>query len=124
MYFENTGVGRPFKLHPLPQEAQFSPVYGILADDFNHDGHSDALLVGNSFASETIGGWYDASKGTLLLGDGNGDFRTSRNSGLRADGDAKAIVPLRRKDGSTWLLIGNNGAPVQAFRLISEKINQ
>ncbi|GAB3316893.1 VCBS repeat-containing protein [Larkinella ripae] len=114
LYFENTGLD--FKPHPLPQETQFAPVFGILVEDFNRDGHKDALLIGNSYAPETIGGWQDASRGTLLLGDGEGAFRVDRNSGMRADKEAKTVATLRRPDGSVWVLIGNNGARLQVFR--------
>ncbi|GAB3953621.1 VCBS repeat-containing protein [Spirosoma harenae] len=115
MYFENVGGGE-FKGHPLPQETQFAPVYGILVDDFNRDGHKDALLVGNSYASETIGGWQDASKGTLLLGDGHGQFVVNNNSGLTIDREAKSVVQFLRKDGTGWFVIGNNGSPLQLFK--------
>lgn len=117
MYFENTGQG--FTAHPLPQVAQFAPVYGIMVDDFNHDGHTDALLVGNSYASETIGGWYDASTGTLLLGDGKGNFTATARSGILADKEAKSITRLRRPNRSTWVLVGNNGDRLQVFEPVS-----
>ncbi|MBD2701294.1 VCBS repeat-containing protein [Spirosoma sp. BT702] len=113
MYFEN--AGDEFKAHPLPQEAQFAPVHGILIDDFNRDGHKDALLIGNSCAAETIGGWYDASKGILLLSDRRGGFVVSKNNGLQADREAKSIARLRRKDGATLLVIGNNGNQLQVY---------
>ncbi|MCY7350373.1 MAG: VCBS repeat-containing protein [Cytophagaceae bacterium] len=115
MYFENRGGGI-FVPHPLPLEAQVSPVYGILVDDFNHDGLDDALLVGNSYASETIGGWYDASKGALLLGNGRGDFKPADHCGINAAQDAKAVVALRRKGGATWILVANNAGPLQGFQ--------
>ncbi|WP_373331100.1 VCBS repeat-containing protein [Salmonirosea aquatica] len=114
MYFENTGT--TFKPHPLPQEAQFAPVYGIWTEDFNHDGYLDALLVGNSYASETVGGWQDASKGTLLLGAGKGAFRYSPNPGILADKEAKGLVTLQRTDGVTWIVIANNGNRLQIFQ--------
>ncbi|WP_420150547.1 VCBS repeat-containing protein [Spirosoma sp.] len=114
IYLEN--VGGEFKAHPLPQETQFAPIYGIIVDDFNCDGHKDALLIGNSYASETIGGWYDASKGILLLGDAQGGFVVSKNNGLKADRDAKSIVQLRRRNGEHWLIIGNNGSQLNVLR--------
>jgi len=114
MYFENKGA--TFIPHTLPLEAQFAPVYGILGGDFNRDGHQDALLVGNSYASETIGGWNDASKGTLLLGNGKGGFKVNLNHGFLADKEAKSIATIQRKDKSVWVLIGNNGEQLQVFK--------
>jgi len=64
-YIENLGSGK-FKLQALPIETQFSSVFGIQTGDFNNDGFLDAILVGNSYSSETYTGWYDASIGTTL----------------------------------------------------------
>jgi hypothetical protein len=49
-YIENKGGGK-FEMKALPLRAQFSPVYGMLAGDFNNDGHTDVLCVGNSFST-------------------------------------------------------------------------
>ncbi|GAB4019926.1 VCBS repeat-containing protein [Spirosoma koreense] len=118
LYFENTGQG--FKRHQLPEEVQFAPVMDILPGDFNQDGHMDALLIGNSYASETIGGWHDASKGTLLVGNGKGSFTVRPTSGLLADKEAKAITRIRRQDGSTLVLVANVGAGLKIFRYLSD----
>ena len=42
----NDGKGA-FQIKPLPLEAQFSPVYGIVVDDFDADGKNDLFLGGN-----------------------------------------------------------------------------
>jgi hypothetical protein len=42
-YLENNGQGR-FELRPLPAIAQFAPMYGMVAEDFNGDGHLDLLM--------------------------------------------------------------------------------
>jgi hypothetical protein len=42
----NNGDGS-FTLVPLPREAQTAPVFGILARDFDGDGHLDLLIAGN-----------------------------------------------------------------------------
>ncbi|WP_341227378.1 VCBS repeat-containing protein [uncultured Arcticibacterium sp.] len=119
LYFENTGSG--FVSHVLPIETQLSPVYGILLKDFNGDGYLDALLVGNSTSSETIGGWYDASSGTLLLNDKKGGFTVKRNSGFIADKEAKTIKKIKAKDNSELLLVGNNNARLQVFKEIDNQ---
>ncbi|GAB4046053.1 VCBS repeat-containing protein [Spirosoma litoris] len=117
LYYENVGNG--FKAHPLPVEAQFGPVYGVVVDDFNRDGYQDAFLIGNSYASETIGGWYDASKGTLLLGGKRGGFVVSNLKGLTADKEAKSIVQLHRKNAASMIIIGNNNGPLQVFSRVN-----
>ena len=72
-YLENKGNGN-FVITPLPVQLQFSPVYGVVVNDYNHDGNLDALLVGNSYATEVSTGRYDASIGLYLRGDGKGNF--------------------------------------------------
>lgn len=107
-YIENKGKAG-FVIHQLPIEAQMAPIYGIQSADFNGDGKPDLLLAGNFYGAETIGGQQDAGKGLLLAGDGAGHFRTVSNTGLAMDKDVKSLAGLKRKDGSVWWLVGNNG---------------
>ncbi|WP_461051948.1 VCBS repeat-containing protein [Spirosoma arcticum] len=115
-YLENKGGGR-FAMHPLPGLAQVAPVFGMQTGDFNGDGLPDALLTGNSYASETYSGWHDAGRGCVLLGDGRGHFRAvaPEMTGLHADGDAKALAALSTGNEIVYLLSNNNG-PVQLLK--------
>ena len=115
-YVENRGGGR-FAIRSLPDLAQIAPVFGMQTGDFNGDGLPDALLVGNSYASETYSGWHDAGRGCMLLGDGRGNFRAvpTETTGLRADGDAKALAALSTGNEIVYLLTNNNG-PVQVLK--------
>jgi len=51
VYLENTG-DKGFESRPLPVEAQYAPVYGIVAEDVNHDGKKDLVLAGNTPGQE------------------------------------------------------------------------
>ena len=115
-WVENKGNGE-FLLHPLPNEAQISPVNGIQISDFNDDGIQDALLVGNSYAPETYTGWYDAGKGTLLLGvreKAKNKFQfkaiNAALTGSKLDKDAKCITPIIINSERKYLIANNNGA--------------
>ena len=110
---ENLGGGK-FALKPLPLPAQISPVFGIQTGDFNGDGLADALLVGNSYAAEPYAGWYDAGRGTLLLGNGKGGFAPVPfpKAGLNAEFDAKALSRVQAAAGPLFVVTNNNG-PVQ-----------
>lgn len=66
-YIQNKGNGQ-FSLKALANEGQFSPVFGLLSEDINRDGHLDLLMSGNFLGNETIIGPYDASYGTYWLG--------------------------------------------------------
>ena len=73
-YLENQGDGT-FAVRDMPMVAQIAPIYSMVTDDLNGDGHTDVLMVGNSHATEVLQGWYDAFIGQVLLGDGTGHFR-------------------------------------------------
>jgi len=110
-YLENKGKG-DFVLTPLPVHLQFSPVYGVVVNDYNHDGNLDALLIGNSYATEVSTGRYDASIGSYLRGDGKGNltYVANTSSGFMVDQDAKGLSTLIAADGQQLILAGiNNG---------------
>nr|WP_295922590.1 VCBS repeat-containing protein [uncultured Dyadobacter sp.] len=113
---ENKGGGK-FVLKGLPAAAQMGPVYGLLAEDFNHDGHLDLLLSGNSHATESISGRLDGLNGLLMLGDGKGTFKPQHaaQSGIYIPGDAKGMAHLRLANGSSLVLAAQNNAPLLAF---------
>lgn len=117
-YVENKGDGR-FEVHDLPIQAQTAPVFGMLADDFDHDGNPDVLLVGNDFGSELQVGRLDALNGLLLKGDGKGGF-TALNpaaSGFYVPGNAKGVVRLSAGTrGASWIVATQNRGPLKVFR--------
>lgn len=116
-YLENLGNGK-FNLSPLPVFAQLAPIYGMLTKDFNGDGHLDALMVGNSHATEVALGQYDACKGLYLMGDGNGNFTVQSNgtNGFLVGGDAKALSRLTSLDNSSIYLASQNKGSLKAFK--------
>ena len=82
-----------FNLIPLPAEAQFSPVYAIAADDFDHDGICDILIGGNQYRAKPETGIYDASYGLLLKGKADGDMEicTLLHSGFFTKGEIRDL---------------------------------
>ncbi len=114
-YVENLGGGQ-FTLHPLPVEAQFAPVYGMQIDDIDGDGLLDALLVGNSYATEVSSGQYDASLGLMLKGNGQGGFTASStvDAGLVAKDDARAIARVNGV-AHPFYLVSNNDGTLQKY---------
>ncbi len=113
---ENNGDGT-YEICPLPVEAQFAPVYGILADDFNADGNTDLLLTGNSYSFNVEDGQSDALTGLYLEGDGHGGFNAvpGRESGFFVDGDAKGLAELAMKNGNRLVLAAQNSGPLKVF---------
>jgi len=112
-YVENLGGGK-FKLHALPLEAQFSPLFGLLPYDFDNDGNLDILGVGNSFSTEVQTGRYDAQGSLFLKGDGKGNFKPERSL-LNLRGDNKSIASINMVNGSSSVIIGTNSDSLKMF---------
>jgi hypothetical protein len=123
VYIENTGDNN-FKIKELPIEAQFSPVYGVSITDVNEDGNLDILAIGNSYASETLSGFYDAGIGNFLRGDGMGNFKSIpvSESGFFVDGDAKGLASLTLNDGNQLFLATQNRDSLKIFTKSSASV--
>ncbi len=117
-YLRNDGGGK-FTLLPLPMEAQFSPINGMVVDDFDGDGNADVLACGNDYGTEVGTGRYDASNGLLLKGDGNGNFTPMPilRSGIYIPGNAKALVKLRGSAGRYLVAASQNHGPLTLYEL-------
>jgi enediyne biosynthesis protein E4 len=99
----------------LPSAVQYSPVYAMLAEDFDGDGHVDVLLGGNLYAAKPEIGRYDASRGLLLKGDGKGGFsEVPGNGGFLVDGEIRdlEVVEIGKR---RVLVVGKNNAAVEVF---------
>ncbi|MHA7130004.1 FG-GAP-like repeat-containing protein [Algoriphagus namhaensis] len=114
-WIENLGEGK-FKVHALPLLAQLAPMNGIVVEDLNEDGFLDILAVGNDYGNEIFTGRLDASVGTVLLGDGDGNFESipARGSGYVVSGDAKALVKLSAVSGDFFIASQNRG-PLRVY---------
>ena len=115
-YIENLGNGT-FQMHPLSLEAQFSPVFSILAEDFDQDHQMDLLLGGNFHGATVNFGLYDASYGLWLKGDGKGRFEASppRESGWVVKGEIRDIHKIQLEDGSILLVVARNNDRLKIF---------
>ena len=115
-YIENLGDNR-FKITPLPTPAQFSPIYGIIVQDFNGVGNLDIILAGNFFGTRVKYGRYDANKGLLLSGNGKGGFEpiSTKESGLNIDGEVRDITSIKLADGQQLILFARNDQSVKEY---------
>jgi len=120
-YIENLGNGK-FKMTALPIEAQFAPVFGMVAEDFDQDGNLDVLMVGNDYGNEVFSGRYDGFTGLFMKGDGVGNFQPvgSARSGFYVPWDAKALAKLTKPDGSDVLIASQNKDSLKVFVPIKE----
>jgi len=105
----NNGNGT-FTLAPLPVEAQFAPIYAVVADDFDGDGRTDLVAAGNFYGVTPLFGRYDASYGLFLRGDGKGHFKSvdMDASNLLIEGQVRDMKLLRRADGRRLIVVARN----------------
>jgi hypothetical protein len=113
-----------FSIKPLPNEAQVSPLFGMMAEDMDQDGHLDLLTIGNFHGNETVTGAYDASVGNYLSGRGDGTFQAQSHisSGWKVDGDARSLVGLRAADGGYLYLASQYADSLKVFQRADEEI--
>lgn len=116
VYLENQNGS--FKVHQLPIEAQFAPVYAIGILDHNEDGNLDVVLGGNQNTTRLRLGVMDANFGQLYEGNGNGGFTyiSSPESGLTFSGDVKSLEVIDLSYLKI-LLVGINNQGVAAYLL-------
>jgi enediyne biosynthesis protein E4 len=102
--------GDAYKLLALPIEAQFSPVFGIVADDLNGDGQLDIWLGGNFYALKPQVGRNDASRGVLLLGRKNKtfEFKAQQSNGLYVEGEVRDAAIIKSKKNKRIVIARNN----------------
>ncbi|TWR31122.1 RNA-binding protein [Mucilaginibacter pallidiroseus] len=100
----------------LPMQAQFAPVTQILTNDFDHDGKTDLLLLGNHADNRLKLGSMDANYGCLLKGDGKGGFVyvSQPHSGLSVTGDVKSALEIK-VNKTPHLLIGTSDSPLKFY---------
>jgi hypothetical protein len=117
-YLQNKGNGQ-FALTPLPKQAQFSALNGILVDDYDADGNLDVLINGNDYGTEVTVGRYDALNGLLLKGDGAGGFKPMSilESGIFIPGNGKALVSVKGANGTQLVAASQNKGPLKIFEL-------
>lgn len=115
-WWENQG-GK-FVRHSLPVQAQVSVVQGIAAEDFNGDGTIDLLLAGNKYGIEVETNRCDSGNGTLLTGDGKGNFSWTNNleSGFWAIKETRDLAVLRAAGGKRLIVVANNNDKPQVYQ--------
>ena len=117
-FIKNMGNGH-FAMQPLPMQAQFSCLNGMVVQDFNGDGNLDVLINGNDYGTEVSVGRYDGCNGLLLQGNGKGGFTplSLLQSGIFIPGNGKSLVQLKSASGDYLLAAAQNRGPLKIFTL-------
>ena len=117
VYVENQGNGK-FKIHKLPNQAQFSPIHSFNFIDIDKDGKKEVISIGNSYHAEVETQRYDASYGAILkFNDGIFTSLPTTLTGLSTTGNAKNNISITTNDGENYLIITNNDANFDIFKL-------
>ncbi len=103
-----------FELKALPLEAQFSVATSILYKDYDGDGKEDIFLTGNFYPFRVQQGRCDAGIGTLLKGDGKGNFSVMdrAQTGLYVPGDVRDMVEVN----NGLIIVSKNNSSVQVLK--------
>ncbi|MFC4871706.1 VCBS repeat-containing protein [Negadavirga shengliensis] len=109
----NDGNGG-FHEEKLPFMVQSSPVYGIVAQDINHDGYPDIIIGGNQSKIKPELGSMMGNYGMLLENTGAAQFNWVEPalSGIYVKGEVRDIKPMRTGRGTSLLFTRNNDAPL------------
>jgi len=110
--------GDYFEARSLPVEAQFAPAFGLAVADFDGDGAQDIFLSQNFFGVDNTTARYDAGRGLLLKGRGDGRFSalSGDQSGIKLYGEQRACaVADYDGDGRVDLVVTQNGGPTALF---------
>jgi len=113
----NKGGGQ-FALTALPWAAQQTPVFAIAVADLTGDGLPDIVLAGNQERCKPEAGTCLGSYGTVLQGDGKGNFQALPVSvtGLHLEGVVRDLAILVHR-GRAQLVVARNDGPLALFKL-------
>ncbi len=111
--------GDRFESKPLPTIAQMAPAFGVVAGDYNGDGHEDIFLAQNFFSWSKATPRTDAGRGLWLRGNGNGEFKpiSAEAAGIKIHGEQRGAASADyNQDGRLDLAVGQNGRPTKLFQ--------
>ena len=124
-WVENLGNNK-FRMHSLPIQAQWAPVYSIISHDFDDDSFQDLMVVGNDYGVETKQGRADALNGLIFKNKkGKGfSFVDIDKTNLFIDKDAKSLVKLSVKDEYLLYISSQNNDSLKVYREKNNKKNK
>tara|TARA_B100001057_G_scaffold265184_1_gene265411 strand:+ start:1081 stop:4380 length:3300 start_codon:yes stop_codon:yes gene_type:complete len=106
-----------WRFEALPNQAQLSPVFSIIAEDFNGDEIPDLWLGGNFWGLKPQVGRLNSSNGLMLFGSKNKTFKTVKNrvSGVEIDGEIRDAVYISQ-GGIEGIVFGINNKELKFYR--------
>lgn len=111
--------GDHFLLRRLPDQAQWSPAWGLVVADWDGDGREDLFLSQNFFGENFRLPRNDAGLGLVLHGDGQGGFTplSPLESGVRIEGEGRGAATADfDRDGRPDLAVGQFNGGTKLYR--------
>jgi hypothetical protein len=111
--------GDHFEPAALPDEAQWTPAFGVCVADVDGDGAEDVFLSQNFFAVNPDGWRQDAGRGLWLRGDGHGHLEPVPGSvsGVMVYGEQRGCAVCDFDgDGRIDLAVTQNGNATKLYR--------
>ena len=109
--------GGKFRWEKLPRPLQVSPIRKMIVRDLNGDNYPDVLVAGNDHTYDVSTGYYDASKGFVLMNKANEpsfDILSPTRSGMLLQGMVESLLYF---EGDTLIIVaGINRKKVAAFK--------
>jgi hypothetical protein len=112
-----------FRWEKLPLPLQVSPVTKMIVRDLNGDFYPDVIVSGNDYTYDVSTGYYDASKGFVMLSNGRQqsfDVLPPSKSGLLLQGMAGSLLFY---EGDTSLVVaGMNRAKTAVYMFLIDSL--
>lgn len=111
--------GGKFTWEKLPAGMQISPLNRMVVKDLNHDGFPDVIASGNDYTYDVSSGFYDASKGLIMISRGTGrsfDILPPSRSGFLLQGMISSLLSFEM-DSDLFVIAGVNRKKALTFTL-------
>lgn len=107
-----------YHLVPLPNEAQYAPIYAFETGDFDGDAVTDVVAGGNQYLVKPILGRQDASAGWFFRGRHPADTYTlGAGQGLNIRGQIRSLKLLRPSTDKKILMVGKYGEDLELYEI-------